>query len=55
MTSWVLMLGRGHINHDCEYVLSPTLSIYLGLIVIMLKDYNAASLNHCWYDGAVDM
>ena len=61
MTSWVLMLWRGHINHDCEYVLSPSLSIYFALIVIMLKDNNAASLYHCWfllsfwlYDGAVD-
>ena len=38
----VLMLGRGHISHFSEYVLSSTLSIYSTLIVIMLRDYDAA-------------
>ena len=39
MSSWVLMLGLGHINHNCEYVLSPTLSIYFALIVIPLLNF----------------
>ena len=30
----VLMLGRGHISHYSEYVLSSTLSIYSTLIAI---------------------
>ena len=30
----VLMLGRGHISHYSEYVLSSTLSIYGTLIAI---------------------
>ena len=37
----VLMLGRGHISHFSEYVLSSTLSIYSTLIAIMLRDYDA--------------
>ena len=42
----VLMLGRGHISHYNEYVLSSTLSIYSTLIAFVLKDYNAAFLYH---------
>ena len=38
----VLMLGRGHISHSSEYVLSSTLSIYSTLIAIVLRDYDAA-------------
>ena len=40
----VLMLGRGHISHYSEYVLSSTLSIYSTLIAIVLRDYDAAYL-----------
>ena len=43
----VLMLGRGHISHYSEYVLSSTLSIYSTLIAIVLRDYDAAFLYHC--------
>ena len=42
----VLMLGHGHISHYSEYVLSSTLSIYSTLIVIVLRDYDAAFLYH---------
>ena len=38
----VLMLGRGHISHFSDYVLSSPLSIYSTLIAIMLRDYDAA-------------
>ena len=31
-----LMLGRGHISHYSEYVVSSTLSIYSTLIAIVL-------------------
>ena len=41
--AWVLMLGRGHISHYIEYVVSSTLSIYSTLIAIVLRDYDAAS------------
>ena len=37
----VLMLGRGHISHYSEYVLSSTLSIYSTLIATVLRDYDA--------------
>ena len=40
----VLMLGRGHISHYSEYVLSSSLSIYSTLIAIVLRDYDAAYL-----------
>ena len=40
----VLMLGRGHISHCSEYVLSSTLSIYSTLIAVVLRDYDAAIL-----------
>ena len=42
----VLMLGRSHISHYSEYVLSSTLSIYRTLIAIVLRDYDAAFLYH---------
>ena len=42
----VLMLGRSHISHYSEYVLSSTLSIYSTLIAIVLRDYDAAFLYH---------
>ena len=42
----VLMLGRGHISHFSEYVLSSTLSIYSTLIAIVLRDYDAAFRYH---------
>ena len=42
----VLMLGRGHISHFSEYVLSSTLSIYSTLIAIVLREYDAAFRYH---------
>ena len=42
----VLMLGRGHISHFSEYVLSSSLSIYSTLIAIVLRDYDAAFRYH---------
>ena len=42
----VLMLGRRHISHFSEYVLSSTLSIYSTLIAIVLRDYDAAFRYH---------
>ena len=42
-----LMLGRGHISHYSDYVLSSILSIYFTLIAIVIKDYDAAFLCHC--------
>ena len=42
----VLMLGRGHISHFSEYVLSSTLSIDSTLIAIVLRDYDAAFRYH---------
>ena len=44
-----LMLGRGYISHYSEYALSSTLSIYITLIAIVLREYNAAFLCHCWF------
>ena len=40
------MLGRGHISHYSEYILSSTLSIYSTLIAIVLSNYDAAFLYH---------
>ena len=40
----VLMLGRGHISHYSEYVLSSTILIYITLIAFVVRDYNAVSL-----------
>ena len=42
----VLMLGRDHISHCSEYVVSVTLSIYSTLIAIVSRDYDAAFLYH---------
>ena len=42
----VLMLGYGHICHYSEYVVSSVLSIYITLISIVLRDYDAAFLYH---------
>ena len=42
----VLMLGRGHISHYSEYVLSSSLSIYSTLIAIVKRDYDAAFRYH---------
>ena len=42
----VLMLGRGHMSHYSEYVLSSTLSIYSTLIAIVLRDYEVTFLFH---------
>ena len=44
--SEVLMLGRGHISHFSDYVLSSTLSIYSTLIAIVLRDYEAVFRYH---------
>ena len=41
---WGMMLGRGHIGHNSEYLLFSTLSIYSTLIAIVLRGYNAAFL-----------
>ena len=43
----VLMLGRGHISHYSEFVVSSTLLIYSSLVVIVLRNYDAAFLYHC--------
>ena len=43
---WGLMLGRGHISHYSEYVVSSTLSIYCTLVAIVLWDYDAAIVYH---------
>ena len=45
----VLMLGRGHISHYSEYVVSSNLSIYSTLIAILLGDYDAVFLYHRWF------
>ena len=42
----VPVLGRDHISHYSEYVLSCTLSIYSTLIAIVLRDYDAAFRYH---------
>ena len=33
-----LMLGRGYVSHNSEYALSSTLSIYIPLIDIVLRE-----------------
>ena len=48
----VLILGRGHINHYSEFVLSSTLSIYSTLIAIVLSDYDVVFLYHGYYLAA---
>ena len=42
-----LVLGCGYITHYSEYALSSTLSIYITLIAIVLREFNAALLYHC--------
>ena len=42
----VLILGRDHYSHYSEYALSSE-SIYSALIVIVLRDYNAAFQCRC--------
>ena len=42
-----LMLGRGYICLYCDYALFYTLSI--ALVAIVLREYNAAFLCHCWF------
>ena len=53
------MLGRGHISHFSEYVVSSTLSIYSTLIAVVLRDYDALSYTivdfHLFYDRAADI
>ena len=44
--AWDLMLGCDNISHYSEYVLSSTLSIYITLIAIVLRDYDAAFRYH---------
>ena len=43
----ILMVGRGHISHFSEFVLSSTLLIYFTLTAIVLRDYDSAFLCHC--------
>ena len=51
----VLVLGRGHIRHYSEYVVSSTLSIYSTLVAIkMLLSYTFVDF-HLSYDGTVDI
>ena len=42
-----LLLVRGYISLPSEYLISSTLSIYVTLIIIVLREYNAAFLCHC--------
>ena len=41
------MLVRDYISHYSEYALSSTLSIYITLIIVTGRVYNAAFLCHC--------
>ena len=54
-----LMLGRGYMSHYSEYALYSTLSIYITLIAIVLKEYNVVSYVtvdiHLFYDVAANM
>ena len=43
------VIGCGYISHYSEYVLSSTLSIYITLIAIVLREYNAAFLCRCLF------
>ena len=43
-----LMLGRAFLSHHSEYALFSSLSIYITLIAIVLRENNAAFLCHCW-------
>ena len=42
----VLMLRGGHTSYYSEYVVSSTPSIYITLIAIVLRDYDAGFLYH---------
>ena len=44
-----LMLGRDYMSYYSEYLLSSTQSICIILIAIVLREYNAAFLYHCWF------
>ena len=44
----VLVQGCGHMSCS-ENALSSTLSLYSTLIVIVLRDYDAAFLCYCWF------
>ena len=54
-----LVLGRGYISHYSKYALSSTLSIYITLIAIVFREYNAFPMplliSIVFYDGAADM
>ena len=52
--AWVLILGRGHISHFSEYVVSSTLSIYSTLVAIVYISFTIVDLQ-LFYDGAVDI
>ena len=41
-----LIIGRGHISHYGEFVVSSPLSLYSTLLAILLSDYDAAFLYH---------
>ena len=43
------VIGRCHVRYIGEYAISSTLWIYTIFIVIVLSDYNAAFLCHCWF------
>ena len=49
------MLGRGYLSQYGEYALSPTLSIYIKPIPIVLKISYATVDFHLFYDGAANM
>ena len=42
-----LMLRRGYKSHYREYAFSSTLSMYVTLIAIVFREYNAVFLCHC--------
>ena len=45
----VLFLGCGHVSHYSKNALSSSLSMYSAFMAIVLRDYNAAFLCHCWF------
>ena len=57
--AWGLMLGHGYRSHYSENALSSTLTIWITFIAIVLSEYNAAFLCHCFFyifnDMAADM
>ena len=36
--AWGFMLGRGYVSYYCEYEFSSTLSIYITLVTIVLRE-----------------